>query len=42
MHATTRKERSVKDFVAAWIKVMNIDRYDLTLSSAERELSTRY
>jgi catalase-peroxidase len=23
------KERFVKDFVAAWVKVMNADRYDL-------------
>jgi len=23
------KERLVKDFVAAWVKVMNLDRFDL-------------
>ena len=27
--ATTRKEKFVRDFVAAWNKVMNLDRYDL-------------
>jgi catalase-peroxidase len=29
MHVTTRTRRLVKDFVAAWNKVMNLDRYDL-------------
>jgi catalase-peroxidase len=24
------KEKFVKDFVAAWVKVMNLDRFDLT------------
>ena len=28
MHATTRS-RFVRDFVAAWDKVMNLDRFDL-------------
>jgi len=27
------KERFVKDFVAAWNKVMNLDRYDLRLAA---------
>ena len=27
--ATTRKEKFVRDFVAAWDKVMNLDRFDL-------------
>ena len=26
---TTRKEKFVRDFVAAWDKVMNLDRFDL-------------
>jgi catalase-peroxidase len=26
---TTRKEKFVRDFVAAWNKVMNLDRFDL-------------
>ncbi len=29
MHADDSKETFVKDFVAAWNKVMNLDRYDL-------------
>ena len=29
MHVTTRRRTFVKDFVAAWNKVMNLDRYDL-------------
>ena len=29
MPARTRKEKFVKDFVAAWTKVMNADRFDL-------------
>ena len=29
MPAPTRKEKFVKDFVAAWTKVMNADRFDL-------------
>ena len=28
------KEKFVKDFVAAWTKVMNADRYDLTYAKA--------
>ena len=37
------KEAFVKDFVAAWNKVMNLDRYDLPcLSLAEGERSTWY
>jgi catalase-peroxidase len=36
------KEAFVKDFAAAWNKVMNLDRYDLALlSSAEHRGSTR-
>ena len=27
--ATTRKQKFVRDFVAAWTKVMNLDRFDL-------------
>ena len=27
---TDSKEKFVKDFVAAWTKVMNLDRYDLS------------
>ncbi len=27
--ATDAKEKFVKDFVAAWTKVMNLDRFDL-------------
>ena len=27
--AATAKEKFVKDFVAAWNKVMNLDRFDL-------------
>ena len=30
------KEKFVKDFVAAWTKVMNADRFDLRLISAQR------
>ncbi len=30
------KEKFVKDFVAAWNKVMNLDRYDLRMSSARK------
>ena len=29
MPAATRKEKFVNDFVAAWTKVMNADRFDL-------------
>ena len=29
MRARTAKEKFVKDFVAAWTKVMNLDRFDL-------------
>jgi catalase-peroxidase len=29
LRATCSKEAFVKDFVAAWNKVMNLDRYDL-------------
>ena len=29
MRARTVKEKFVKDFVAAWTKVMNLDRFDL-------------
>ena len=29
MRADDSKEAFVKDFVAAWSKVMNLDRYDL-------------
>ena len=29
MRRTTRKEKFVRDFVAAWTKVMNLDRFDL-------------
>ncbi len=29
MRAPNSKEKFVKDFVAAWTKVMNLDRYDL-------------
>ena len=29
MHANDSKETFVKDFVAAWSKVMNLDRFDL-------------
>ena len=29
MRARTRKEKFVTDFVAAWTKVMNADRFDL-------------
>jgi catalase-peroxidase len=28
------KEKFVKDFVAAWTKVMNADRFDLTYAKA--------
>ena len=28
-HTTTTKEKFVEDFVAAWVKVMNNDRFDL-------------
>ena len=27
--ATMRKQKFVRDFVAAWTKVMNLDRFDL-------------
>jgi catalase-peroxidase len=27
--SATRKEKFVRDFVAAWTKVMNLDRFDL-------------
>ena len=30
------KEKFVKDFVAAWTKVMNLDRFDLDLSRPAR------
>ena len=29
MHVTTPKQKFVRDFVAAWNKVMNLDRFDL-------------
>ena len=29
MPATTRRQKFVRDFVAAWAKVMNLDRFDL-------------
>ena len=29
MPARNSKEKFVKDFVAAWTKVMNLDRFDL-------------
>ena len=29
MHVTNSKEKFVQDFVAAWTKVMNLDRFDL-------------
>ena len=29
MPARTAQEKFVKDFVAAWTKVMNLDRFDL-------------
>ncbi len=29
MPASDAKEKFVKDFVAAWTKVMNLDRFDL-------------
>ena len=29
MAATDAKEKFVRDFVAAWTKVMNLDRFDL-------------
>ena len=29
MRCANSKEKFVKDFVAAWTKVMNLDRYDL-------------
>ena len=29
MRATTRRQKFVRDFVAAWSKVMNLDRFDL-------------
>jgi catalase-peroxidase len=35
------KERFVKDFVAAWNKVMNRDRYDLARNGRKRELSNQ-
>jgi catalase-peroxidase len=34
------KEAFVKDFVAAWNKVMNLDRFDLACARLKRELST--
>ena len=30
MPVTTRKQKFVNDFVAAWNKVMNLDRFDLS------------
>jgi catalase-peroxidase len=33
------KQKFAKDFVAAWNKVMNLDRFDLCLSAAERGMS---
>ena len=32
MRCNDSKEAFVKDFVAAWNKVMNLDRYDLALA----------
>ena len=29
MHVTTRSRRFLRDFVAVWDKVMNVDRFDL-------------
>ena len=29
MRARTRRQKFVRDFVAAWNKVMNLDRFDL-------------
>jgi catalase-peroxidase len=31
------KEKFVKDFVAAWTKVMNLDRFDVGASTAPQE-----
>ena len=31
MRCTDSKEKFVKDFVAAWTKVMNLDRFDVAL-----------
>ena len=35
MAAADAKEKFVKDFVAAWTKVMNADRFDLVPSYAK-------
>jgi catalase-peroxidase len=35
------KEKFVKDFVAAWNKVMNADRFDLILSTWKRSRSAK-
>ena len=34
-------EKFVRDFVAAWTKVMNADRYDLARRSGERRTAAR-
>ena len=35
MRATDAKEKFVNDFVAAWTKVMNADRFDLAVKPAQ-------
>jgi catalase-peroxidase len=37
---TGSKEKFVKDFVSAWSKVMNLDRYDLARRSKSTETAT--
>ena len=37
--ATTRKEKFVRDFVAAWDKVMNLDRFDLLAQARATSMS---
>ena len=32
MHVKTQGDKFVKDFIAAWVKVMNSDRFDLRLN----------
>ena len=36
MRCADSKEKFVKDFVAAWVKVMNADRFDLAGKSRQK------
>ena len=40
--ADDAKEKFVRDFVATWNKVMNLDRFDVADSDARGDLQARY